>query len=213
MRVTIFGASGAIGRHVLDASLEAHHTITALARDPAALSGIGGAHLRVIEGDIANGEDVAAAIAGSEAVISTVGPTSNTPDQVALFGAWAQHLVAGMQGHGVQRLVLLSGAAVEVPGYAKTLGDRIASAAVRLFARHVVTAKQREFEIVSASDLDWVAARPPGVVDGPRTGRYRAGMDLRLGPRSRVTRADLADFLVAQLTDDRWLRQAPFVSS
>ncbi len=213
MRVTIFGASGAIGWHALDASLEAHHTITALARDPAALSGIGGAHLRVIKGDIAKAEDVAAAIAGSEAVISTVGPTSNTPDQVALFDAWAQHLVAGMQSHGVRRLVLLSGAAVEVPGRPKTLADGIASTVVRLLARHVVAAKQREFEIVSASDLDWIAARPPRVVAGPRTGRYRAGMDVRLGPRSRVRQADLADFLVAQLSDDRWLRQAPFVTS
>lgn len=110
-------------------------------------------------------------------------------------------------------MVILSGAASSVPGERKALRDRIASAVVRVFVRHVMAAKQAEFDLISGSRLEWIAARPPRVVPGPRTGRYQAGPDLRLGPRSRISQPDLAEFLLHQVSDDTWVRGAPSVSS
>lgn len=216
MRVSLFGASGGIGRHVLEYALAAGHEVTAMVRDASRLDPADPserAPTRTMVGDITNGEDVSRAIAGSDAVISALGPTSNRRDEIGLFETWANHLVDAMATHGVRRLVLLSGAAVTLPHERKAAGDRLASAVVRLFVRNVVAAKQRELEIVQASGLDWIAVRPPRVVEGPPTGRWEAGTVLRLGPRSRITQGDVGAFLVSQLTDDRWIRQAPYVSS
>jgi putative NADH-flavin reductase len=89
--------------------------------------------------------------------------------------------------------------------------DRIASFFVGKAVRHVVQAKQLELEIIVASNLNWIAPRPPRVVDGPLTGVYRVG-NHSVGPRSRISAADLADFMVKSLTDDEHLKTAPFIS-
>jgi putative NADH-flavin reductase len=69
----------------------------------------------------------------------------------------------------------------------------------------------RMTEIIQASDLDWVVVRPPFVTDGPRTGRYRAGYLAERG-RPTIARADLADFMLRQVTEDTYLRQAPIIA-
>ncbi len=68
--------------------------------------------------------------------------------------------------------------------------------------------RQREVDLVMASDLDWVLVRPSHLVDGPATGRVKAGTDLQLGLRDRLTRADLGRLLVEQLTDPRFVGHA-----
>jgi putative NADH-flavin reductase len=145
-----------------------------------------------------------------DAVISVLGPTKNTADQVALFESFARSLVEAMSTHGVRRLVAISGGACTLPGERKRLGARVASTFVRLAVRHVVAAKQRELEIIAASDLDWTAPRPPRVVEKPALGKYRVGDD---ASGMSITQADLAAFMVDQLTDTTYLRQAPFVSN
>lgn len=214
MRLSLFGATGDIGRFVLEQALAAGHDVTALTRDAGKLADpAAGDRLRVVVGDIEDYGAVSGVVGGSDAVISALGPASNKADQVELFERWAGHLVRAVEAQPTTRVVILSGAAVDVPGEHKGLGDRIASAVVRIAVRHVVAAKQAEFDIVSRSRLEWIAARPPRVVPGPRTGRYQQGTDLRLGPRSRITQPDLAEFLLRQASDDAWLRRAPFVSS
>lgn len=73
--------------------------------------------------------------------------------------------------------------------------------------------RQHEAQLVISSGLDWVLVRPPHLVNGPPTGRVRAGADVQLGLRDQVTRADLGRFLVDQLTDTRFVGQAPFVAT
>jgi hypothetical protein len=75
-------------------------------------------------------------------------------------------------------------------------------------ARHVVGAKQREFQVIAATDLDWTALRPAIVTDGEARG-YRLSLQLR--PGARTTRADVGQAMVDQLTDSAFVRQAPFV--
>lgn len=209
MRIGLFGATGAIGRHVLEQALEAGHQVSALTRDGDRLAATPA--LRVVEGDAGTAATVADVVAGTDAVVSALGPSTNAPAEVGIAVAAITNILDAMHQHGVRRVVALSGAAVEVPGERKAFPDAVASAVVRLFARHVVAAKQREFGLIHASDLDWVAVRPPRVTDGPPTGRYRTG-ELKLGPRSAISRADLAHFMLRSVTDDTHLRRAPFIS-
>ena len=181
-----------------------------LAREPQALEPLHPGE-RVVSGDLGDAASIEAVVAGADAVISAVGPTSNSPEQVAIFEWFARVLVAAMDRHGVRRAVALSGAGVTAPGESKRLPDRLASAVVKRVVRHVVEAKQRELDVLAASGIEWIAPRPTRVVEGAGGRPYRAGA-VSVGPRSTIASADLADFMVRQLTDDTYLRQAPFIT-
>ena len=206
MRVLILGATGRVGGLALAEALAADHAVVALVRDPGALNAQPG--LTVLGGSIADTSSVGAAMRGVDAVIAALGPRGNTIEHERGLEAGMRTLVAAMEDAGVRRLVALSGAGIDVLGDRKPWPDRVASRVVRRVARHVVGAKQREFDLFSAADIDWTALRPPLVTDGPPQG-YR--LDLRLRPGVRVRRTDVATALVDQLTDRRFHRAAPFV--
>jgi putative NADH-flavin reductase len=209
MRVVVLGATGGIGRSVVDAARAAGHEVVAFGRDPSRLASLG--HGVVIAtGDATDGDAVARSLVGADAVINALGPTTRSREEVSRFETIARNLIAGMRGAGVRRLVDLGGAGITLRDEHKPLGGRIASLIVRAIVPHVVAAKQREYEIIADSDLDWTIVRPPRVTERPATGRTTAGE--RLAGRS-ITRDDLARFMVEQLTDTTYVRKAPFVSS
>lgn len=196
MRLTILGGSGRIGRHVLEQALEAGHDVTVLVRDPARL-GVVPNDVTVVTGTIHDGDAIDHAVTGADVIISAIGPDANTPDQVAKLRGGMGRTIEAMQRRGVRRIVNLSGAGITAPGEEKPLFDRIATRIVRLFSGHVVAAKQAEYDELATTDLEWVAVRPALVTDGPRTGRYAAGPS-ELRPGARISRADVAHFMLAQ---------------
>lgn len=206
MRVTILGATGRIGSLVMADALAAGHTATILTRGGATLTTDN--RVTVITGDIADAAAVRRAVEGSDAVVAALGPRSNTIDAELALELGMRNLVAAMTDAGVSRLVALSGAAVDVPGDAKPAIDRVVSRFVRLAARHVVGAKQREYAVFAASDLEWTALRPAIVTDGDPRGYH---LSERLRPGARVTRGDVATAIVDQLADPAFVRAAPFV--
>ena len=207
MKLLVLGATGDIGEAVLEAAVTAGHDVTAFVRSPDKLGDVRD-RLQVIKGDLTDAAAVASAMTGTDAVISAIG---SSPDKAQLDApATAVRLIlAAMGSAGVRRFVGLAGGAVNVPGEWKPLSGRISTALVRLLARNVVEAKQREFEVVSRSDLDWTMVRPPRVVPGEPTGRVEIGPKLH---GFQVTRGDLATAMVTLATGSDWLRQAPYVS-
>ncbi len=206
MRVLILGPTGRIGGLALERAVAAGHEVVALVRDPARLEPQ--ERLTLVVGDVREAARVGEAFEGVDAVIAAVGPRSNTPDDEEALALGMRNVVSAMEAAGVRRLVALSGAGVDVPGDRKPALDRIASRLVRRFARHVVGAKQREYQIFAASALEWTALRPPLVTDGDPRG-YR--LDRQLRPGVRVTRADVAQALIDQLADTGFVHAAPFV--
>jgi putative NADH-flavin reductase len=211
VNVTVFGASGGIGNHVVEELLDGRHRVTALIRDPDRFAADLRTRVRLIEGDLEDDAAINRAVAGADAVIWAVGPTSNSPDQPPLFEAAATALVQSMQRHGVRRLVALSGAGVTMPGERKPIAGRFMSRLVALVVRHVVAAKDREREVFTASDLDWVLVRPPRVAAGAARGRPILSDRLR---SPRVTQGDVAAAMVLLIGPQgkAHLRTAPYVS-
>jgi putative NADH-flavin reductase len=209
VNVLLLGATGSIGSAVRERARDRGHNLVLFARDGAKLDPLAQSE-RAIVGDVADKKALAGAVEGIDAVVSALGPTENSPDQVALFEAFAHSLVQAMSHAHVRRLIALSGAGCTLPGERKSLGRRIVSAFVRRAVPFVVEAKQRELEVLVRSDLDWTAPRPPRVVERPATGTYRVGPDARA---MTITTEDLADFMVAILADGSYVRQAPFVSN
>lgn len=206
LRVTILGATGRAGSLAMIAARAAGYEVVAyVRRPPDAAFPVG---VTTFVGALTDGSALQQALAGSDAVIAAVGPRSNDRAAADALADGMRALVGAMETGSVGRLVALSGAAVDVPGDRKPWLDRIATRGVRLVTRHVVDAKQREYDTFSASSLAWTALRPPIVTDGGPRG-YRLSEQLR--PGARVTRKDVAQALVDSVTDARFIRRAPFV--
>jgi nucleoside-diphosphate-sugar epimerase len=204
VRVLILGSTGRIGATTNREVIAAGHDVVALVRAQPGADG----PISYLAGDVTDQDAVDRAVEGTDAVIAALGPRSTTADAEEALAIGMRNVVDAMDRYDVRRLIALSGAAVEVDGDRKPFVDRVVSRVVRRFARHVVGAKQREFEIFSATDLEWTALRPPFVTDGSAAG-YR--LSIELTPGARVTRSDVGKALADQVASRDFIRAAPFV--
>lgn len=210
MRLAVFGGTGGVGSHVLSQALDAGHDVVVHTRSPSRVQ----PHERlvIIEGQLGDSASIARTVEGADAVISALGTMSNTPDQVGVFGQAMVHITRAMVEHGVGRLVAISGAIVVfTPEDKMTLTRWAVGVVLRSMKRHVAAAKRREYEVITATNLDWVIVRPTQVVPGPATGTYQALPDR--APGARVSQGDVAEFMLKCTTGDEWVRRAPVLGS
>lgn len=209
MKIALLGATGTIGSAYLERALEDGHEVRALVRDRSALAGR--SRLTVVLGDAREQDAVSRILSGADALVSAVGPRSNTADAVALLDAAAANVIACMRAHDLSRVVFIAGAGLAMPGESRTFGQRAISSIVKRLAKWVVAAKQRELERYLESGLDWTALRPPRVVPGPASGAARLTYDR---PHAfRVTSGDVAEGIVAVLGDTHTIKKAPYISA
>jgi hypothetical protein len=147
------------------------------------------------------------ALQESEAVLSTLGPKGKP---TVMAAESTKNIVSAMQKHGVRRLVLVSVAGVPVPQDKR--GFNLADAFVKLFLKDMFIDRENQLAVLNSSGVDWVAVRVPRLTDDPATGAVRAFFG-NPSPSMKVSRADVADFLLKQLTETTWLRQAPIISN
>ena len=210
MKLTVFGATGRTGKPLIQQALfsDANHEVTAFVRDPAKL-GISHENLRVVQGDVEDAEAVEGAVAGSDAVLSVLGHTKSSPKDVQTTGT--RNIVAAMEKHGVRRIVSLTGAGVQDPKDEPKLFDKAIVFLLKTLQRDVLEDAEGHAEVLQKSGLDWVIVRGPMLNEGERTGEYRVGYVGR-NSGSKISRADVADFMLKQLDSDAYVHQAPMVS-
>jgi putative NADH-flavin reductase len=207
--IALFGATGQTGRHLLQLALEAGFRVRALVRSPEKLA-LEHQHLTVVPGDVRDPGAVATTIQSADAVISVLGPTRNRP--VFAVSQGTQHILDAMDSHGVRRLVLSIGAGVRDPHDQPPLLDRLIVLILKLFSRWVYQDMKRTAEHVRRSRVDWTIVRVPMLTDDPPAGRVRAGYlgdDLGF----RISRQDMARFMLDQIADDNYHHQAPVISN
>jgi uncharacterized protein YbjT (DUF2867 family) len=210
MKMVVFGATGPTGRHVVERALELGHEVTAFARSPEAVE-VQHPSLRVVKGDVLDPVAVAEAVRGQDAVISTLGPRNRTTRGVrtviTVASDGVKNILAGMQAHGVRRLVVLSSVG---SGASKGQGGFFVEWILKpLFLGSVFADKDRMEEIVRGSGVDWVIVQPTKLTNGPA--RDRIVVDEQPRVPGRIARADVARFMVAQALEDRWIGRAPMI--
>lgn len=208
MKIVVFGAAGRTGRLLVEQALEKGYEVTGFARSPEKL-GLEHERLRLVQGDALDGQAVATAIAGQDAVLSALGPSRHSPEQ--LMATAAQHIVAAMPAHGARRLITLTGAGVSFPQDEPKLWNRFISLMLKLISGKILEDSIQHAAIVRASDLDWTIVRVPMLFDGPATGQIRVGY-VGKGVGARICRADVAAFMLQQLTSDAHRQDAPVIS-
>jgi putative NADH-flavin reductase len=209
MKLAIFGATGKTGKHVVAQALAAGHEVVALAREPSKLSQAH-EHLKVTQGDVRDAAKVESVVVGCDAVISVLGPTTNAPDFQVTTGT--QNILAAMQQHGVRRLVIAAGAGVRDPNDQPKLIDKFFGGLVKLLSRNAYEDMVRVVALVRASDVDWTVVRVPRLLDTPAQGNVRVGY-VGKDSGTQLSRAAMASFMLKQVSDATYWRQAPMISA
>jgi putative NADH-flavin reductase len=200
MRLTIFGASGQTGRQLLTQALHAGHTVTAVVRNPTRLPEPH-QRLQVVVADVLDPAAIQPAVAGADAVISALGPHPPR-NRSSIMSAATASILAAMQTTGTSRLVVVSAAPVATDDHGTTLPYRLLfGPLLRTLLRGLYADMAIMEEAIRRSGVDWTILRPPWLSDGPRTGSYRQAKDSNLRGGSRISRADLADAILASLDD------------
>jgi len=207
--IALFGATGKTGCRVLDRALTAGYEVRALARDPARLA-VTSDRLAVITGDVTDPAAVEQTVAGTDAVLSLFGQVKGSPKTLQADGT--RVIVDAMRTHGVTRLVTLSGGglrdtAVDRPG----AGDTIMRFLLKTMAGHVLADAEAHLEVLKASGLEWTVVRGPRLTEQPGKGSHRVSW-VGVGTGMQISRDDLADFILTQVTDLQFVHRMPFVS-
>lgn len=205
MRIAVFGANGPTGRLLVSQSLDAGHEVTAITRHPDAYPTLDG-RLRVVAADVHDTEAVDRAVAGQDAVLSSLGvPYTRKP--VTVYSAGIANIVSAMKRHRVERLVCVS-ASLTDPSLGPHSGffvDKVAGPLVSYFGRTVYADMARMERLVTKSGLGWTIMRPNGLFETPRVTDYRLAENYL--DASFTSRADLADAMRRQLQSDEYLRK------
>ena len=212
MKIVIFGANGATGRLLTSQAAALGHAVIAVTRHPETFQ-VQDDHVQVVRGDAFDIASVRAAISGNDAVLSTLG-TPFTRKPVSLYSQGAAHIVQVMHEQGLRRLVCVSSSATypHPNPEAGFLFEKVLQPFVVGVIGRTTYADMREMEtLVTESDLDWVIVRPSGLFDTPSVTAYQMA-EAHLNSKF-TSRADLADCMLRQLSDDRFLRKALAVAT
>jgi len=205
MKLLLLGATGGTGRQLLAQALEAGHETTALVRSPEKLTAED--HLLVRAGDATDPEALDAAVAGQDAALSALGVRSPLGDD--LITPSLRALVPAMQKHGVRRLIWLSALGV---GQTREQAPAMLRVPFSTVLRRIGRDKAAGEEYLRSTDLDWTLVYPPALTNRPRTSTYRSGETLNVSGLPRISRADVAEFMLAQLDNVAYIRKNAIVT-
>lgn len=206
-RVVVLGASGGVGRRIVDRLLARGDEVVCQTRRASRLAGLAGG-AEICAADPRDGAALARMVTGADAVIFALGTDRAGP--TTLFSDVTAALIPAMRRAGVARLIAITGVgAGETRGHGGFFYDRVI---FPLFTRARYADKDRQEALIAASDLDWTIVRPAPFSDRPGPGPLAAVVDIRPDTRlTRITRDEVAAFVVDALDSGGWLRQRPFI--
>lgn len=218
MKIIVFGATGGIGRLLVAGALEQGHAVTAFVRPgptsqqspEQSLAPRDG--LRIVEGDVFDPQSVGDAIDGHRAVFCALGARTLKTEPV--LSRAIPVIINGMHFHMVDRIITVGAAGALHPAgkYQPRIVGALFAVVRATLLRHPMADQRAQERFLAASDLDYTVVRPPRLTDGPATGTYRVLPDALPSSSRRISRADVADFMLQQLTDPRFHRRGVYLA-
>lgn len=201
-KLLIVGANGGIGRQCVEMALTAGHRVTALLRIPAKL-GITHPNLEIIKGDILQPESYEQHLEGKDAVISAIGVAGGfgADKPTTLYSHGNETLLQAMDKKGVKRAFFISASAIEIspvlPFYIRWAQKYI----VQKLLKHMYADLTAMEKLIKESNATWTIVRPPQLTDKPATGIYRMGINIFLKNCLKISRADVAHFIIHHINN------------
>lgn len=199
LNIAVFGANGGVGRQTVLQALNTGHNVTAIVRTPGKLT-IEHPALEIVQGDVLLSGTLDKPLKNNDIVISVIG--NNSLGRTTLFSQGVENLISAMKRTGTHRAYFISASGLEV--------NPTHSWPVRLATKYILQSLFRNLyadlgrmeKIIKGSNIDWTIVRPPRLLDGPGTGNYRTALDSFLHKGLAISRADLAHFIVQNLSNE-----------
>ncbi len=211
--ILVIGASGGIGLETVRLALAIGHKVTALARQAEKISisdiDFPADHLKRINGNARDRETVEQALDGVDAVVHSLGvPLSlqSITQETTLFSDTTRILITAMEQKGVQRLIAVTGLGA---GQAREHLGPLFGPAFKVFLQRIYDDKDVQEQLIRETSLDWTIARPGILTTGPRSNDYKALTDPKTWRAGFISRKDVADFVIYEIENARYVRQTP----
>lgn len=208
MKIAVIGATGSVGRQLVGYALDDGHEVTAAIRNPADLA-TAYRRLRIVGCDVRAKSTLELALSGQDVVFCALGDPSRGPTD--LYSTGARNVAAAAAACGVKRIVFLSnyGAMQEK---ATDLKSAVLLFLIRRLLSHTIANHAKALDILRAQPIDWIAVRAMPMTNGRYTARYRVVREGLPPGGSKISRADVADFMLKQATSDTYVNAAPSIA-
>jgi putative NADH-flavin reductase len=211
MKILVIGATGPTGKEIVKQAVDQEHAVTALVRD--ATKANFGPPVVLTVGDVLDRDSLVRAVEGQEAVVCSLGSGVTGPfKKMTMLSEGTRNLIAAMQKQNVRRIVCITGiGAGESKGHGPWYYNWLFQP---LVLRGVYEDKTRQENLVRSSGLAWTLVRPGMLTNGAMKGQaaVRAITNLAGTRAGNISRADVAEFCLRELVDDRYLNQAPVIT-
>ncbi len=205
MKITIFGSTGGTGKELVKQGLELGYEVTAFARTSAKLDEFKSENLKIIVGDVFNYEDVEKAIIGQDAVLSALGNPTLKVNNTTSEGT--RNIVKAMQAAGIKRFICET--SLGVGDSKEQAGFFFTKIIIPTLLKNAIADKEIQEQIIRESNLDWTIVRPGGLRNSAKTSVYRHGSDESIN--GQISRADVAEFMLKQISSDEYIRKTPAI--
>ncbi|WP_369207958.1 NAD(P)-dependent oxidoreductase [Streptomyces sp. PU-14G] len=213
MHLTVFGATGGVGREIVRQALQSGHTVTAVVRDPARLP-VTGERLEVHTADLTDPAPLSPAVTGRDAVLSGLGASSNEQARQGVSARVTDVVLRALEADGTRpdggrpRFVAVSAAPLaDEPADQTFVSRRIAMPLVSRFLKPVYDDLRVMEEAIHRSATEWTVVRPPMLRDTPLKGTYRTAHEVNMRGGRAIGRADVAHAMLALAADPAAVRQ------
>ena len=202
-KLLIIGANGGVGRQCVELALKAGHQVTALLRNPAKLD-LHHPNLALIKGDIMQPETFEDHLENKDAVISAIGVNGGfgADKPTTLYSGGNASLLQAMNKKKVKRAFFISASAIEIspvlPFYVRFAEKYI----VQKLLKHMYADLRIMEELIKESNADWTIIRPPQLSDKPVTGKYRVAINAFLKNCLKISRADVAHYIIHNINNE-----------
>ena len=209
--IAVLGATGMVGGFVLQQALLEGYEVRALARTPPKLDAFKD-RITIVKGDARDPSAIENLLTGSDVIISALGPVKADGDAANMISSTAtDHIIRLMPEHDIKRYIVVSGAAVAIPGDNRGLVGWLMQKMASIALRDTLEDKQQEYQLLADSDIEWTLVRCPIISADPFRQPPIASLET---PTSFQLRAgELAYFLIEQVNSQEFISKGPFLQS
>jgi len=198
MNMLIIGAAGGIGHEAVLLALQENHKVTAVLRHPSKLT-ITHPNLSIVQGDIFQPATFEKQLREADLIISAIGVSGANmfnDKPTTLYSQGNASLVSAMQRTGARRAFFISASAIEISPVLPFYVRFVAKYVIQKILRHMYADLRKMETIIKATNLDWTIIRPPQLTKGPVTGQYRTAVNAFLKNALKISRADVAHYMI-----------------
>jgi putative NADH-flavin reductase len=207
LKIAVIGGTGKAGKYLVEQLLEQGFKIKLLLRNPDKVE-ITSPLIEIIPGDVRNLSSLNLLFENCDAVISTLGQTKGDSP---VFSEAIENIIKAMNAQNIKRYIVITGLTLDTINDKKGFSTRLKTLLMKMSFPAIIADKQKEYKILSQSNLDWTVVRLPFIEQTDLSGEIK--ISLTDCPGKKISTTDLARFLISQLSDESYIRKTPFIAN